>query len=117
MSAGCHVYTRPRQPLTGYRDPYLRRRVTNPGNRLFRTWCCGKRRPARNLEIQMFYDEAPVWCRPETGCRRPRRRLAAVRIIARDFQRGLSMVGLGRKYGRTRMEIETLLRRFTRRTR
>lgn len=32
--------------------------------------------------------------------------------IANDFMRGLSVVGLARKYGRTRLQIEAVLRRY-----
>lgn len=32
-------------------------------------------------------------------------------MIARDFMRGLSILGLARKYGRTVKQIETVLRR------
>jgi len=34
------------------------------------------------------------------------------RRIADDFKRGLSVVGLARKYGKTMQEIENILRRF-----
>jgi Mor family transcriptional regulator len=32
-------------------------------------------------------------------------------MIARDFMRGLSVLGLARKYGRTRQQIEAILRK------
>lgn len=32
----------------------------------------------------------------------------------RDFQRGLSIVGLARKYGKPRLEIEAIIRRWMR---
>lgn len=36
--------------------------------------------------------------------------------IVIDFKRGLSMVGLARKYGKTRKQIEATIRRWTRGT-
>lgn len=37
------------------------------------------------------------------------------RTLARDFKRGLSFVGLARKYGMTRHEVEDRLRQWMRR--
>lgn len=83
-----HLYTRAHQPATrfltvlhigpwvrkapdwGYHpDRELRVWTRYPGNRLIHTSCCRKRRPAKNLTVQAYYDMLPFWCRPGKGCR------------------------------------------------
>lgn len=38
-----------------------------------------------------------------------------MKSIIRDFQRGLTTIGLARKYGMTKLQIEAVLRRWLRR--
>ena len=112
-----HVYTRDHQPATRYRvdfgTPVGGRWFRNAGNRLLPTRCCGKLRPAKNLTVQTYYDDMPLWCRPGTGCKVPshRKRVANKRLVA-EFQRGLSFVGLARKYGMTNREVQDRVRKF-----
>ena len=34
-------------------------------------WCngCGKRRRAKNLQVQVFYDDIRYWCKDKTKCK------------------------------------------------
>ena len=72
-----HIYTASHQPATRYRvacgdvRPFW---VKCPANRLY--WCasCKKRRPARNLTVQVYYDGTAFWCRDGKGCKAPRSR-------------------------------------------
>lgn len=45
-----------------------------------------------------------------TGGTRPRRRVTAARLL-REFHEGRSVLGLARKYARTRRQIEAAIRR------
>lgn len=75
-----HVYTRRQQPATRYvtnldyqkNGRWIKRRyvTNNPGNRLIVASCCKKRRPAKNLTVQVYYDMLPFWCKPGKGCKR-----------------------------------------------
>jgi len=114
-----HVYTRPHQPATRFVTVLTSPRGTlphwtrYPSNRLLPTSCCRQWRPAKNLTVQVFFDVVSIWCREGAGCRRPRRRAPAARILAREFKRGLTMLGLARKYGLTRADVERRIRRWT----
>lgn len=77
-----HVYTARSQPATRWRDPAAvrygpRRRHwwhTNKPNRLLWTSCCDRRRPAKNLRVQLYDDEIRVFCSAGKGCKKERRR-------------------------------------------
>ena len=117
MSA-VHIYTRPHQPATRFVDRCAGKShwFRYPGGRLLPTSCCRRRRPARNLTVQVYYDSTPFFCRPGTGCKAPsRRKRVTSRRLLREFAGGRSMLGLARKFGRTVREIETILRRVSRR--
>lgn len=117
MTNAVHIYSAPRQPATSWVDPYFPGGSVPfkaKGGHLMWTTCCRRRRPARNLEVQVYYDATRCFCRAGTGCRVPRRRMPAGRILLRDFARGLSVVGLARKYGQTAGRIEVALRRVSR---
>jgi hypothetical protein len=120
MSA-LHVYTRPHQPATrfvttlnipvpgGWKDERHWTRY-KPG-RLLPTSCCYKRRPAKNLTVQVFYDHVPFWCRPGTGCKIPKRVIrVTTRVLLREFQSGKTFLALARKYKTTRRKIEERIR-------
>ena len=114
-----HVYTRAHQPATRYRvdsgSTFGARWFRNAANRLIPAQCCGKMRPARNLTVQVFYDSVPFWCRAGKGCKRPNhRKRVANRTLLREFQRGLSFVGLARKYGLTNREVQDRVRTVSR---
>lgn len=69
-----HVYHVPMQPATNYLDHHVPGRAPmrfrQPGNRL--RWCfnCRKRRPAKNLLVQVSYDNVKFWCKPGKGCKK-----------------------------------------------
>lgn len=42
---------------------------THPGNRLLRTMCCKKRRPARNLVAHSYFDGTWFYCVKGKGCK------------------------------------------------
>ena len=73
MNNHVHIYTAGMQPATSYVD-----RVTGHELRggfdpetLLYTQCCNKRRPAKDLLIQIYYDSLPLWCAPGCGCKDP----------------------------------------------
>lgn len=73
MSNG-HIYTAPMQKATRFRIDLGEHRRGHwikfaPGQ-LLPTTCCEKRRPAKNLHVQIFYDSHNFFCRPGTGCKR-----------------------------------------------
>lgn len=43
--------------------------VRNPDRRTFKTVCCAKRRIAKNLNVQVYYDATYYSCMPGFGCR------------------------------------------------
>lgn len=69
-----HVYAAGTQPATHYIDNCTEREMVfdTPPNRLL--WChsCGKRRPAKNCVVQVYYDHTSVWCAPLKGCNDPK---------------------------------------------
>jgi len=59
-----HVYVSPRQPLTKYVDhnfPKPMKFRTNPRKK-FSCDACGRRRWAKNLVIQVYYDMSRISC-------------------------------------------------------
>ena len=67
-----HVYTAPLQPATKYTDdmfdpPAL---IECSGFKRYTAWCCRKRRQARYLNVQVFYDGIRSWCAPGSGCKK-----------------------------------------------
>ena len=120
MGGNIHIYDRPRQPATRWVDvvglPGGRAKrivVRNSAHRLLPTSCCHRRRPAKNLDVKAFYDGVYAYCRAGKGCnvRRSRRRVTA-RRLAREFKRGLSFIGLARKYGMTSLQVQSRVRRW-----
>lgn len=85
-----HVYTASTQPLTGFVDhnfdPPVHRGF--PGGRLVYCECCGKRRFARDVVVQCYYDGWRLWCAPDRGCQRPALLEAARRREFRNRSRG-----------------------------
>lgn len=81
MVGNVHVYVEPSQPATDYTDPnlpeHMRRHHFRCSPRgLWRTDCCGKRRWAKYVRVQVYYDHINRSCAPGRGCRvkRSRRR-------------------------------------------
>jgi len=68
-----HIYTAKPQPATRFKidvgntNPSW---IRIPGNRLLYTDCCGKRRPAKNLTVQVYYDHTSAWCADGKGCKK-----------------------------------------------
>ena len=109
-----HLYTRPHQPATRFVDRCsgTAHWVRHKPGRLLLASCCGKRRPARNLTVQVYYDSVPFFCRAGTGCQKPsRRRRVTTKRLLREFTAGRSMLALARRYGMPRAEIEARLSR------
>lgn len=61
-----HVYTAPIQPLVQYADnnvegpPIM---FETPSRKVYTCGRCGRRRQARNLSIQVYYDVSYIFCR------------------------------------------------------
>ena len=71
-----HVYTREHQPATRFvtvlddaAGKIMRHWTRYPSNYLLPTSCCSKRRPAKNLTVQVYYDAVPFWCKAGKGCK------------------------------------------------
>ena len=91
-----HVYSAPMQPATRWEDchsepPFV---FVWPAHRLLWCDCCGKRRHAKNVVVQSYYDQLMKWCAPGKGCK-------ALKVIAdkatRAFKRRSD--GQKRRYG------------------
>lgn len=66
-----HFYAAESQPLTRWRDPNLPRRWhvrRNHPRRQMYCYLCGRRRWAKHLRIQVYYDGVHVFC--AEGCQR-----------------------------------------------
>ena len=124
-----HIFDRPRQPAIRWLDyvnvPMTKRGVvvtwsrrrfvhTNKPGTLLPTFCCRRRRPARNLDVKAFYDGVYVYCRSGKGCAVPTRRSKDRRVLRREFMRGLSALGLARKHGMLLKKVEAALRKALR---
>lgn len=69
-----HIFTACGQPATEYTvdldadgPPLV---IRNPKNRAIRADCCGFRRCARNLTVQVYYDLTRYTCVPGKGCKK-----------------------------------------------
>ena len=54
-----HIYRAPLEPATSLWND----------RRLLRADCCKKRRWAKYLLIQVYYDGFRIWCKPGHGCK------------------------------------------------
>lgn len=74
MSTRIHIYAASWQPATNWVDA----NIDPPGRGGFSAgtliWCdcCGKRRRAANVVLQIYFDSTRRWCAPDKGCRDPR---------------------------------------------
>ena len=66
-----HIYGAVLQAATRYRDDCGKKKFIgrNPRNRLLRTRCCGKKRPAKNLMVACYYDCIMFFCAEGKGCK------------------------------------------------
>lgn len=66
-----HVFIERRQPATKYKvqldDETIT--ITNPAKRTIIADCCQRRRIARNLTVQVYYDCHRYQCADGKGCR------------------------------------------------
>lgn len=83
-----HIYRSPGQSLTkSHRCSWITRGYKTPAfkpNALIWARCCDKRRPAKNLYAQHYYDGSYIWCLPGKGCKSDaeKRRKAKMKSIA-----------------------------------
>ncbi len=74
MAERIHVYRGLDQPATRFCDVELshgrRCWFRYPGGRLLFATCCGRRRPAKNLRVRVYYDVIQAFCAPGKGCQR-----------------------------------------------
>lgn len=69
-----HIYRHPDQPATRFVDnvdgthKFI---IRNKPNHLIWTMCCYKKRPAKNLTVQVYYDCTNFFCREGKGCKKP----------------------------------------------
>lgn len=64
-----HVYTASYQPATRYRVPGLKGWFRTAPRALIWCRCCKRRRQARNVRLQVYYDMTNAWCIPGKGCK------------------------------------------------
>jgi hypothetical protein len=63
-----HVFTASLQDATDFTDDG--HRFTCPPLALRYCYGCRKRRRAKNLQVQCFYDSTRFWCRDKSKCKR-----------------------------------------------
>lgn len=64
MSKGhIHIYTASSQKATRYKISGMNLWIKNKPRAVFRCWNCGKRRQARNLMVQSYYDVDRFFCK------------------------------------------------------
>lgn len=66
-----HIYTAKAQPATSFKD-YTFDPPTELGyKKHFLLWaeCCGRRRLAKNMVVQCYYDVRRFWCASGKGCK------------------------------------------------
>lgn len=68
-----HIYTTEKQPATGWTDTHSGEPIQMgwPPEKLIYAQCCGKKRPAKNLVVQSYYDCTMIWCAEGHGCKHP----------------------------------------------
>ena len=69
-----HLYTVPSQPATRFVDRSMARPIwfrCDP-RRLWWTDCCGQRRWAKYVRVQVYYDGVRRWCADGHGCQEAR---------------------------------------------
>ena len=65
-----HIYAAKSQPATHWVHSSLKRKIhfRNPPNRLIYCHNCRKKRPAKNLVVQSYYDCVKYFCKEGKGC-------------------------------------------------
>ena len=73
MTERLHIYRAPSQPAHRYRvdlSPQRGMWIRRSKLSMMRAECCGKRRRAGNLTVQVYYDCVQFFCRKGKGCKR-----------------------------------------------
>ena len=68
-----HIYTAAFQPATRYRVPGIDRWFHSKRRTLIWCRCCKRRRQARNVHLQVYYDMTNAWCKPGKGCKKKKK--------------------------------------------
>lgn len=73
-----HVFRAREQPATHFSDDNVRPRlwVRYAERKLLWCWSCRKRRWAKNLVVQVYYDSTRFFCREGRGCKKAHERRA-----------------------------------------
>jgi len=67
-----HIYVASSQPATRFKvdvgsvKPFWVKRAARS---LVGCWCCRKRRWAKHVRVQVYYDSIRYWCAPGHGCK------------------------------------------------
>ncbi len=66
-----HIYTTTKQPATRWVDNCGTIKVQGGWNPEDLLWCecCGKKRMAKNCDVQCYYDGMRIWCANGHGCK------------------------------------------------
>lgn len=66
-----HIYTAPLQPATHFVDANVDppMTITVAPRKLIYTECCNRRRQARYIVVQCYFDCTRRWCAPGRGCK------------------------------------------------
>ena len=90
-----HIYTTHMQPATGWTDTHSGEPIQMgwPPEKLIYAHCCGKKRPAKNLVVQSYYDCTMIWCADGHGCKHPQ----AVAMKRRREHRNRSLAQQARR--------------------
>lgn len=66
-----HIYREPGQPLTSFIDPQFGIKTEYPPYKLFYCHNCGRLRPAKDLNIHVYYDHDSIVCNAKEFARSP----------------------------------------------
>ena len=75
MTSKLHIYRAARQPATRYRDNIAGKThwFTSTPRQLWPTDCCHRRRWAKYVEVQVYYDVIYCTCARGQGCKKKER--------------------------------------------
>lgn len=68
-----HICTEAMQPATSWTDTHSGEpmQMGFPPEMLIYADCCGQNRPAKDCNVQCYYDGLRIWCSLEKGCKDP----------------------------------------------
>jgi len=69
-----HIYTAPLQSATQFVDRNIKPPIwhRNKPRTPIHCWACWRRRWAKYLRVQVYYDSIRFWCAPGRGCKKER---------------------------------------------